>query len=276
MTSPSLGQYQKLFTENLLSEQLSFSESEDFLSHFKQMFKNTDKNEEAIDRFNIYRNNVTLSLSTAIGDTFPVVKKLIGEECFNAAAIEFVRGHPPKHSSLLFYGEEFIEFIKIYPACSELPYLSDIAQLEWCYIRAFHADDVALLDNDTLQKIPPENLSNIFFTVHPSVQLMQSDWPVDTIWEENLKDEVGIVDLQNSTGCHLLIYRQELQVTVIALTADCFHFLTALTDDKNIADAWSYTVARQQQQNRPDIDENDLGGMLGYLLGLSLFTSAQP
>jgi len=275
MTSLSLGQYQKLFMENLLTEHLSYSKSEDLLSHFQQNLKDSDASEEAMARFTIYRNNVILSLSIAVADTFPVVKRLVGDEHFKKATIVFVRHHPPQHSSLMFYGKEFIKFIKTWPAFSALPYLGDIAQLEWFYIRAFHAEDVEVLENDSLQQIAPENLAEVSFTAHPSVHLMQSEWPIDTIWKENLKEQVGIIDLDKLAGCNLLIYRQQLQVSVIALTADCFNFLSKLTEPKTIIDAWNYTVERQQLENRAKINEKDLTGMLSYLLSLSLFATLQ-
>jgi len=272
MTNPTLEQYQKLFTENLLTEQLSYQDSENLLGHFKAMFEESDQCEEAVNRFSIYRNNVILSLSTAIADTFPVVKRLIGDACFNAAAISFVREQPPEQPSLLFYGEGFIDFIKSYPACLDLAYLSDVARLEWNYIRAFHAEDVELLDINTLQQIAPESLQDISFVIHPSVQLMQSDWPVDTIWEENLKADVGTINLQHHSGCHVLIYRQQLQVQVVNLSRECFSFLEALTEGLSIASAWAYTLEKQQS-SEPALDDSELSGMLGYLLNMPLFSS---
>jgi hypothetical protein len=99
MNTPSLAQYQQQFTENLLSEQLIYEKSHGFLSHITPLFTNSDQKSERSDRFSIYRNNVILSLSTAIADSFPVVQRLIGKTCFNGAAIAFVRNHPPAQAS---------------------------------------------------------------------------------------------------------------------------------------------------------------------------------
>lgn len=274
MEALTLKQYQQLFTKNLLSVNLSNDDAKDLLSHLVPMFKNDDNSEEATDRLNIYRNNVILSLSTAIADTFPVVKRLIGDDCFNSAAVDFVRNNPPSQPSLLFYGEGFIGFINDFPACSELTFLGDVAQLEWNYIQAFHAEDSDLLDNESLAQISAESLSEVKFSLHPSVQLMQSDWPIDTIWEENLKDEVATINIDEHSGCNLVLYRQDLQVQVINLTIECFNFLHAFSINKNIADAWSYTNEQQQLHNRTPINEDELPAMLGYLLSLSLFESA--
>jgi len=275
MQPPSLNQYQKAFTENLLSRQLLSASSEEFLSHIKPMFGETGKEQEVSDRFTIYRNNVILSLSTAIADSFPIVKRLIGEDCFTRAAIEYVRTSPPEYSSLLFYGEGFIDFIRSYPACAELNYIADVARLEWLYINAFHAQDSAPLDIGKLQTVSPEDIGDLYFECHPSSHLLMSDWPIDAIWEENLKEEVGILDVANLPASKLLIYRRDLQVQVVALTTNCFNFLYSLKKRNNIAEAWSYTLELQKSESRPELDESELGGMLGYLIGLSVFTEAQ-
>ena len=273
MQPPPLDLYQKNFTENLLSKELITEASAKFLSHITPMFSEDDKGQESADRFTIYRNNVILSLSTAIGDSFPIVKRLIGDECFKSAAIEYVRQYPPVNSSLLFYGEGFIDFIASHPSCKTLLYLGDIARLEWFYIEAFHAGDCPPLLVEELQNISPDDINNVCFNFHPSVRLLQSQWPIDSIWEENLKENVEPLDLDCLPASDLLIYRLDLQVKVVWLTTDCFNFLTALRESNNIAQAWSLTVDQQSPDIQQKLDDRDLGGMLGYLIGLSLFTS---
>ncbi len=275
MTTPDIKKFQQVFAENLFSDKILPSANEDLLDHIVPMFGDSDQKLEAVERLKIYRNNVILSLRDAVGDTFPVVKRLIGDDCFNAAAVSFVRQNPPEHPSLLFYGETFIEFIATYPACVELTFLSDVALLEWNYIRAFHAENVTLLENSTLDNIAPESLGNVVFSLHPSVNFMQSQWPVDDIWEENLKEEVATIELDTDAQCNLLIYRKDYQVEVINLAYECFNLLTALSQGKTIVEAWEYAVELQLKAELEPLAETELSNMLGYLLSLSIFTSAR-
>ena len=53
-----------------------------------------------------------------------------------------------------------------------------------------------------------------------------------------------------------------------------YHFLYAFSEGKDISKAWDYTVTQQQLDNRDDLDESELSGMLGYILSLGLFSSA--
>jgi hypothetical protein len=278
MSEPTLSEYQNQFADDLLSEHLTFDGSHNVLNHIVPMFKDPEvdcsANLEAMERFAIYRNNVILSLITAMAETYPVVKRLLGDEFFNAMAKEFVRKSPPQKPSLLFYGEDFIDFIQHFPACGEMPYLADLAKLEWSNVRAFHAADEELLDNNILGTVAPESLAEVSFTMQPSVRLMSSDWPVDTIWEENLKDEVATLNLDDFAVNKLLIYRHQFQVKVVNLQIDCYHFLYAFTEGKDISNAWDYAVTQQQLEGRETLNENELSAMLGYLLSLGLFSGA--
>jgi len=275
MTQPDLKEFQQAFATNLLSERITEQAEDEFLNHFVPMFKEGDNSKEATERLKIYRNNVILSLRDAVGDTFPVVKRLIGDDCFNSAAVAFVRKKPPKHPSLLFYGEEFIDFIKTYPACEQLHFLSDVARLEWNYILSFHAADVTLFDPSALNNIDAELLGNVIFTIQPSVQMMQSNWPVDDIWQENLKEEVGTVSLDTEQGCNLLVIRQNEHVEVINLAIECFNFLGALANGHSILQSWEQTLKKQEELKLEPLNEEELSGMLGYLLSLPLFSNIQ-
>ncbi len=249
-----LNVYQNTFKSNLLNE----NPDREFLDLLVEQSAG-----DATIRMNIYRNNVLHSLSCALGDLYPVVKRLIGDQCFNAAAISYLRKHPPEHAALVFYGESFIDFISAYPACQHLGYLADTAKLEWLCHVARNAADAEYLDISRLADIPSEKLGMLRLAPHPSVQLLESRWPIDDIQMENLNEETGIINLDESTDRHLLIWRDALNIKVIALEMRCYHLLQGLTKGQSIETSW------QQVSDQGSAD--DLTGMLGYLLGLHLF-----
>ncbi len=246
--------YQDAFKSNLLNEK----PDRDFLDLLVEQSAG-----DAPARINIYRNNVLHSLSCALGDLYPVVKRLTGDRCFDAAAVSYLREHPPEHAALVFYGESFVDFISTYPACSQLGYLADTARLEWLCHVARNAADSEYLDVSRLAEIPGEKLGTLGLIPHPSVQLLESRWPVDDIQMENLKAEPGIVDLDKSTERYLLIWRDALNIRVIALEESCYQLLRSLILGHSIETSW------QQISCQGSADE--LTSMLGYLLGLHLF-----
>src|SRR5512146_2798388 len=92
-------------------------------------------------RFAVYRNTVAASQIEALAARFPVVKRLVGEEFFRAMAHEFVAQHPPRSPLLFQYGESFADFIDDFAPAAPLPYLADMARLEYLRGRAYHAAD---------------------------------------------------------------------------------------------------------------------------------------
>jgi len=271
MTVLNLQQFQQLMDENLLSPKLDAS-SDELMALFETKQCHNESRAEANLRLAIYRNNVIHSLSSAMGDLYPVVKKLIGEDCFNGAAIEFVRSQPPQHAALLHYGREFCDFIGDFEPCKTLIFLPDIAMLEFEYNQAYHSGDAEPFSPHLLGAVSPDELGYVSFKSHPSLRLMQSCWPIDDIWHENQNEQPGVINLDDSSGVSLLIYRLGLSVQLVSLDENCFVFLEQLVQCKTINQAWSYTVALANQKQR-DLGDDELSGMLGYLFSLDIFTT---
>src|SRR5262245_28084906 len=94
-------------------------------------------------RFAIYRANQRANYRNALAATYPVVKRLTGATFFDAAIDAFVAAHPPVSGDLNDYGERLGGFLGRYAPAVDLPYLPDVARLEWAIDEANRADDAA-------------------------------------------------------------------------------------------------------------------------------------
>ena len=97
--------------------------------------------ERGAERLAIYRRAVFANYRNALGATYPVVKKLVGEPFFHAAVDAFVLAHPSVSGDLNVYGGEFGAFLAGYGPAAALPYLPDVARLEWAMDEASRAAD---------------------------------------------------------------------------------------------------------------------------------------
>jgi hypothetical protein len=136
----------------------------------------------AARRFDVYRNNVLISLTEALATRFPVCLVLVGDEFFRATAGAFVELCPPRSPVLMEYGDDFGNFLDTFPPARALPYLGDVARLEAARTRAYHAADAEPLSPDELA-VPPCAWHETRACLHPSVQLVRSDYSVVSIWE---------------------------------------------------------------------------------------------
>ena len=271
MNKPSLQQFQSLMEHSLLSETVD-NDCHQLMSLFTPKGELSDVDDEAKLRLAIYRNNVMHSLTTALADLYPVIEKLVGEACFKGAAIEFVRQHQPEHPALLHYGKEFSEFIGEYPPCQNLPFLADVALLEFNYNQVYHAADSSILDPQELVCVAPEQLTEVSFTCIPSLNLMSSSWPIDEIWRQNQQEEQELINLDVCQTAHLAIFREGYNVQIVNLEENCFYLLQQLSLNKTIGEAWQATLEDANNAQR-ELDESELGAMLGYLFSLEILSA---
>lgn len=140
--------------------------------------------EEAETRFAVYRNNVTHGLTRAMARRFPVVERLVGPEFFAATARLFLRDHPPRDPRLFLWGDAFPGFLQGFRPLRDLPYLPDIARLEWLRGLAYHAADAPPVPPEALARAAADP-ARFALRLHPSLHLLRSRFAVVTIWQAN-------------------------------------------------------------------------------------------
>lgn len=215
-------------------------------------------------RFNVYRNNVIVSLYEALGQSFPAIKTLLGEDYFNALARAFVQEHPPKSPVLLWYGAEFFDFLDAFPPLEAYPYLGDVARLEWAWLQAYHAADETPMDPGVLGNMDPEHVGLAQFEKHPATALVSSQWPVLDLARANRfqPDAAVEIDLQNPQS--VLVTRPELDVDLYLLRPGGEVFVRHLLMGETLGDA---AVAAQT-----DNEEFSLSDCLSDCLTSGAFT----
>lgn len=213
------------------------------------------------ERFGVYRNNVMIGLVNALEARFPATKRIVGDEFFSAMAAVFARENPPCSALMMFYGEGFADFISGFEAVESIPYLADVARLEAARTRAYHAADAIPLGPDALASFAPEALPTLRFALHPSFEIVASEFPIVTIWSMNT-GEVELEPISDWSGETALIVRPRLDVEVRSLPPGGREFLRNVIAGLPLAAAAEATLAE-----RPDFD---LSIALAALFGAGL------
>ncbi len=197
-------------------------------------------------RFNVYRNNVRTSLIGALGAQFPVSKRLVGDAFFDAMANVFVAANPPRSKILIDYGDTFPDFVAGFEPARPVPYLGDVAALEWAHGRSYHAADARALQAEDFAGVPADAWAAARLVLHPAVRWVGSDWPVLSIWHTNTHDaEVRQVALDH--GEDVLLTRPQLDVSLRTIPPGGLAFVSALADKATIGAAASAALAANDQ-----------------------------
>lgn len=135
------------------------------------------------DRVNIYAEMYFARLVDVLKSDFPRVAALLGCDRFHTIMSEYLARYPSTHPSLRYLGRLFPGFLKDCLEAADLPFLSDLAALEWARVEVFDAMDAEPLQVEQLQSIAPDAWPTLKFQVIPACQIIQSEWPVHEIWD---------------------------------------------------------------------------------------------
>jgi hypothetical protein len=166
------------------------------------------------ERFDIHRNHFVKSLTSALEKTFPAIVSLVDQRFFAYCADEFVRSDPPRAPCLFEYGSTFPDFLAQFPPCRSVPYLSDVARLEWGIHAVFHAPD-PLSSVQNGRGLPDD------------IRLVRSPFPVHRIWQTALDPKLPEVDLAEGEA-RLVIYRTRDDASMEQMGEAAFAFLEAV------------------------------------------------
>lgn len=183
-------------------------------------------------RFAVYRNNVVVGLVDALADSYPVVQALVGEEFFRAMADVFVCQAPPRSPVLAWYGDGFAEFIEAFPPAEGLPYLADVARLEWRRVESWHAADVAAMPITQLTTLLADalHLPALRFALHPALRVVTSAHPVVSLWAAHQADDPGAAlgNINMGSGEAALLIRPDLDVEIVRIEPGAAAFVRHL------------------------------------------------
>ena len=188
------------------------------------------------DRLGVYRNTVQGSLADALVATFPVVRRIVGEEFFAGFARRFVAAHPPQRPQLSTYGAGFPDFIAAADVNQQLPYLADVARLEWARNESYFAADAPLIDTQRLA-IDAEDLETMTLRLHPAARCVVSRFPIFRIWEVNQPTITNVPTVDMSIPQAVLISRPKHHVIVREIALADAAFVIALSEGETFGDA---------------------------------------
>ena len=208
------------------------------------------KSKAAVKRYNVYRNNVTVSLINALAASFPATLRITGVDFFRAMARFYVRATSPSSPLLFDYGQNFPDFIERYEHAQSVPWLADVARIERAWLNAYHTADVRPLMPQELAAVPSEQLPNTVLKPHPATRVIRSRFSAVTIFTANRSDHpasrIEVVEPEDA-----LLTRPALEVEVRQLPPGAAIFLSRLIAGESLGAAASEALSESPSFDLP-------------------------
>lgn len=172
---------------------------------------------DAPHRLRIYADAYRLRLLEVLGNDFPATKAVLGDEAFDALALDYLHGHPSTRPSARHFGHAFADWLE---ARRGLPHaLHELARFEWTQGEAFDAADAPTLGIDHIAALPAEAWPALRLHLHPAVRLLASACNAADI-AEALASGSAPAELRTEPASDLLLWRRDGDVQWRRLDAD--------------------------------------------------------
>jgi uncharacterized protein (UPF0276 family) len=172
------------------------------------------------ERFALYRGNLSATWRRTLGHAYPVVLALVGEQFFAGLARAYGRQYPSDSADLNHFGARFADFLSGFPPAAELPYLPDMARLEWAVHLAHYAADAQVLAPEALAALHPDQLEVRRFSLHPACALLASNWQVAALWQAHQDGEgQGMFPHDMQVASWALVCRPRWKAQVLVVDA---------------------------------------------------------
>lgn len=220
---------------------------------------------DAPARFAVYRNNSVVAAIGALEQQFPTVAALVGDEAFADLARAYAQNHPPRSPALWGYGEGFPDFLEDFlaecGALAQVPYLPDMARLDWARVKVLRAVEALPCPTARLAQLDPALLSEIRPVVHPALALVASPWPILAIARAQTEP------VREWRGETALILRADAELVCLPCPPASAAFLRACLDGAPLGSAAN--AATQADENfdfgRTLVELTQIGAFVDFI-----------
>lgn len=134
-------------------------------------------------RFALYRGNLSATWHKVLTAAYPVIAQLVGDEFFEALSKAYGRAYPSDSGDLNRFGVHFAAFLSSFPHVAALPYLPDMATLEWTLHRAHYAPGAPFATAGALAALTPEAFEQCAPGLHPACTPLALSSNVVALWQ---------------------------------------------------------------------------------------------
>jgi hypothetical protein len=183
------------------------------------------------NRLNVYTVTARTNFTESLISSYPVVRRLVGEDYFAQCARGFHRRHPSVSGDLQPAGIGFAQYLVELHGSDDYRYLGEVARLEWLIQETLLAGGHPPFDLGKLGRVAPEDYGELRFQLHPTVRLFDSPYPCVHIWQANVQDdaEPELIDLSEGADRVLLMRSDGGRLTFHQLSIGEHAFLQALS-----------------------------------------------
>jgi hypothetical protein len=169
-------------------------------------------------RLAVYTDGYPARMHEALREAFPALAHIVGARTFAEFVDRYCAAVDIPATNLNSIGEMLPEFLCNDIAAHELPFLPDLARLEWLVQQAFHATHAVPIDPAAMHPPAGRGWEDVCLDFQPGLGVVRSAWPVLDLWQARDTPR-GEIDI-NLTGRpqNVVVWRDGFEVRCDAVS----------------------------------------------------------
>ena len=133
----------------------------------------------AFERLEIYNRQYWFRVLGALAEDFPAVRAVVGGRRFEALSVAYLTEHPSRSFSLRNLGSRLPAWLAAHPEHARRRHrlAADVARIEWAFVEAFDAAELAPLTQRQIAALRGESR----LALQPYLQLVALHYPADEL-----------------------------------------------------------------------------------------------
>jgi hypothetical protein len=162
----------------------------------------------AQQRLDIYASGYRARLKEAISTDYERLHQYLGDEQFEQLMDRYIDIYNSSHPSLRYYSQHMIELLTSEKPYTEIPVLTEIANIEQSFNDSFDAANCTTVDIAELAQVRADDWPVLKFEFHTSLRVLSFEYNSFPIWKE-LSEEQTPPELVNDASTWV-VWRKEL------------------------------------------------------------------
>lgn len=223
------------------------------LAHFQDMFAdylfNADSELEPIGlpmidaktdyskQFELYRERALANLHEQLLRVYPITRTLLTQPEFRAASDEYFSKSMPSAIDPMKFAKDFPEFLADFPTEKDLPYLVDVAMLDFGCYQSHQAMDATPTKSKIFTELTPDQLASRRVQLHPACFWMSSSFAIYDFWQRHHAKTRSATSSNTMETQEVVIIRPKFTVEVHKVDTGLVKTLDALDAGQTLNEA---------------------------------------
>jgi hypothetical protein len=122
-----------------------------------------------------HANTISHARLVALEECFPFTRVELGDADFNKLSRAYIETDPARAADNNGIGRHFLQFLR---EAGQAVYIVELAEIEWCWLESYHAEDLPPLSTADLAPLGETTLLAMPVNTHPSVRLVAVSAPL--------------------------------------------------------------------------------------------------